>query len=912
MTSKEQVFLELKKRTIANSIDENPLFTASNLAKTLKLSRNTISQYLNEGIKEGSIIKINSRPVYFFDRTGIENQLGTFLEENEFDSFESLKQSSQHDFDRLIGYSGSLFSIIEQCKAAMSYPDNGLPIMIYGPTGTGKTLLANTMYEYAVHKGVISTFSRFVSVNCSEYANNPELLTSNLFGYVKGAYTGAEEERDGLIALADGGVLFLDEVHCLKAECQEKIFQFMDKGVYHKVGDNDQWYTSKCRIIFATTKNPSDALLMTLLRRIPITVYVPGLKERPLVEKRKLIYYLFSNEEKHIHKDIYISNLVYSTFLDFEFKGNIGEMKNAIKAICAKALLDSKSTSLQIHLLDLPSYFFESMQSMQLKTHDRKNETLFLIHDLKDEKKLTTPLLQLYMKLLDTFESGENVDRIIESCCYSIQNFIDYLYFKQKYTYSTTNEAYLLKIVDKIYSIIMNRYAFVVANSKIHMYSKLFIEYSKNVTDTKMWISSHEDGVNQFSKKIQELYPRAYSIALEIIDNVSLNLDIQLDEIMQIIITLMIVADDTEEQTNEVVGLILCHGYSTASSIADTVNRMLEKHVFDGIDMELQISIEKIGIMVNDYLKRKAPIRELMLLVDMGSLEDIYNSIHSLKECNIGLVNNVSTSSALEIGSRMAQGKTVKTILKDMQENFEMGYRFIENQAKPEALLTVCATGFGSAKKIGELLKTSLPKPISLEIIPYDYQSLVSFGIQDRIFNEYDVKMIIGTLDPKVSGIEFMPMENIMMNDKVHILHQLMSEYLTEDELVLFNENIAKNFTLDNIVNQLTILNPNKVMEDVEDIVKTLEEVFMCTLDITTKVGLYVHLSCLIERLILRQGIMKTEDMDDFVAENREIIEMVRDAFSVVAERYSVEIPIPEIQYILNYFDLNELERVRQ
>ena len=95
-------------------------------------------------------------------------------------------------------------------------------------------------------------------------------------------------------------------------------------------------------------------------------------------------------------------------------------------------------------------------------------------------------------------------------------------------------------------------------------------------------------------------------------------------------------------------------------------------------------------------------------------------------------------------------------------------------------------------------------------------------------------------------------------------------------------------------------------MEDVEEIVKKLETIFGCSLDITTKVGLYVHLSCLIERLILRQGIMQTNDMDAFVSENKEAIELVKEVFSVVSERYSVEIPIPEIQYILNYFNLNE------
>ena len=78
-------------------------------------------------------------------------------------------------------------------------------------------MIANLCYEYAKHHHIIKENAKFLSVNCSEYANNPELLTANLFGYVKGAYTGAEENQDGLIALADGGILFLDEVHCLKA-----------------------------------------------------------------------------------------------------------------------------------------------------------------------------------------------------------------------------------------------------------------------------------------------------------------------------------------------------------------------------------------------------------------------------------------------------------------------------------------------------------------------------------------------------------------------------------------------------------------------------------------------------------------------------------------------------------------------
>lgn len=166
--------------------------------------------------------------------------------------------------------------------------------------------------------------------------------------------------------------------------------------------------------------------------------------------------------------------------------------------------------------------------------------------------------------------------------------------------------------------------------------------------------------------------------------------------------------------------------------------------------------------------------------------------------------------------------------------------------------------------------------------------------------------MLIGTLDPKVPGVKYMPMENIVTNDEVHYLHELIGKYLSDDELKMFNENVAKNFTLDNIVNHLTILNPQKVMEDVEEIVSELKKLFKCSLDITTKVGVYVHLSCLIERLILRQEITESEGMIDFAKKYPDLIENIKDIFSGVEYRYSVEIPVPEIRYLLNYFDFDE------
>ena len=111
-------------------------------------------------------------------------------------------------FDRIIGFDGSLKPQIQQAKAAILYPPQGLHTLILGPTGVGKSNLAEAMYEFAVETGTLKKDAPFIIFNCADYAENPQLLLSQLFGHVKGAYTGAVVSKEGLVEKADGGILF--------------------------------------------------------------------------------------------------------------------------------------------------------------------------------------------------------------------------------------------------------------------------------------------------------------------------------------------------------------------------------------------------------------------------------------------------------------------------------------------------------------------------------------------------------------------------------------------------------------------------------------------------------------------------------------------------------------------------------
>ena len=115
----------------------------------------------------------------------------------------------------MAGAKQSLSIPIERAKAAIIYPPRGLHTLLLGQTGVGKSLFAEQMYEYAREENILGEDAPFIRFNCADYANNPNLLTAQIFGVKKGTFTGAEMDREGLLKKAHNGIFFLDEVHRL-------------------------------------------------------------------------------------------------------------------------------------------------------------------------------------------------------------------------------------------------------------------------------------------------------------------------------------------------------------------------------------------------------------------------------------------------------------------------------------------------------------------------------------------------------------------------------------------------------------------------------------------------------------------------------------------------------------------------
>jgi transcriptional regulator with AAA-type ATPase domain len=310
------------------------------LAGRLGLDRSTASRYLNELVRLGQARKVPGRPVRYLPASDSES-VGI----PRFPIDETLTGT-----DRML---------LEEALAALLYPPHGLPILLTGETGSGKSWLAQKMAEIAAASGRLPKDAPFVPFNCAEYAHNPELLLAQLFGVKKGAFTGADTDRPGLVEQAAGGVLFLDEVHRLPPTGQEMLFHLIDRGTYRRLGETGTEHRAALRLVAATTESPETALITTLRRRFSTVLTVPPLRERPLKERKQLLEMVLREEERKMGLPLMMDETCRIRFLRYDCPGNIGQLKSDLRIACARAFLRSLKEGtgrVEVRPEDLPAH----------------------------------------------------------------------------------------------------------------------------------------------------------------------------------------------------------------------------------------------------------------------------------------------------------------------------------------------------------------------------------------------------------------------------------------------------------------------------------------------------------------------------------------------------------------------------
>jgi DNA-binding NtrC family response regulator len=251
------------------------------------------------------------------------------------------------DFSGIIAHSQKMLAVLQQASLVARTPDS--TVLIQGESGTGKELLAR-----AVHYNSSRSQHRFVAINCAAIPS--ELIESELFGYEKGAFTGAQKRKEGKFEQAHNGTILLDEIGDLSLAAQAKVLRILEQKEFERVGGNESIKVD-VRVIGATNKDldrlAADNQFRTdLLFRIKVfPIYIPPLRERreDVVSLAEYFHKNFAQAMGKPHPEITEPAKAY--LLKQAWPGNVRELENTVE----RAVIHSPDGKIDMTHLVLPS-----------------------------------------------------------------------------------------------------------------------------------------------------------------------------------------------------------------------------------------------------------------------------------------------------------------------------------------------------------------------------------------------------------------------------------------------------------------------------------------------------------------------------------------------------------------------------
>lgn len=243
------------------------------------------------------------------------------------------EQLPPFSLENIIGESAPMLELFEMIKKTSSSTANAL---ITGESGTGKELVARAVHNLSPRRG-----ERFVAVNCAAIPEG--LLESELFGYMKGAFTGASNNKEGLFELANGGTLFLDEIGEMPLSLQAKILRVIEGGAFLRVGGVKDIKVD-VRFIAATNRRLEDLTEEGKFREdLYFRLNVLSVKVPPLRERKEDIPLLIEHFLKKFNTDMRFSGDAVRMMKNYKWKGNVRELENIVERavlLCDSEIID--------------------------------------------------------------------------------------------------------------------------------------------------------------------------------------------------------------------------------------------------------------------------------------------------------------------------------------------------------------------------------------------------------------------------------------------------------------------------------------------------------------------------------------------------------------------------------------------
>jgi len=748
----------------------------------------------------------------------------------------------QDSFSNMIGWDKSMRVKVEQAKAAILYPPNGLHTLIQGATGVGKSELAECMYKFAQQaKKLDPKEFPFIVFDCADYAENPQLLLAQLFGYRKGAFTGADTDKDGLVASANGGILFLDEVHRLPPDGQEILFQLIDKGKYRKLGETNTVHEAKVMIIAATSEDIEKNLLATFRRRIPMVIELLPLSVRPVEERLEIIKMFFNQEAARINKKIEVDHSTLRTLLVYNCIGNIGQLRSDIQVACARGFLNyvtkgNETKSIMIDFSTLPAHVTNGLMSTKWNREEIEKyisddltffPDVFDIEEIRDSfytlpNEIYKNIEEEYTKLQRQGLSDEVINRIIGDYLDTKVKKVIRQMEKNKHKLITRDIKTIVRpeIVDLVLEMIK------VAKVGLgEINDTLFYCLTTHLNASVERIESGRHINNPHLDNVKKDYPKEYETAKSMasLTNGYLGFELPEEEVGFIAMYLRTLVS-MRVNPKETIGIVvLSHGH-VAEGMSDVANHLLGVDLVKAVEMSLDEMPEEAYKRTLEAVINVDHGRGVLLLADMGSLIGFGSQITQMTGINTRTVTRVDTIMVMDairkvllpeadlndVADSLIKGKEIK-VLACEDTLYHSPDKF--------AIISLCLTGEGTAVRIETMIRDKLSeinkdiKIITMGAI--DEEDIVKQI--DKVHKNMKLLVIVGTVDPRYPEVPFVSAAEVLKQGGIDRFAEVVRNRLGNNriepelgnmvfdkELILINRKVRdKTEALNILANQL-------------------------------------------------------------------------------------------------------------
>lgn len=879
--------------------------SAAEVASQLGLWQDEASRLLAGMVKSGLLRAEGRRPILYSPAAEHEKA----AEETGKVAAEVKKAAAEPPFSSMIGYNGSLEYQIQAASAAVSYPPNGIHTLIIGKTGVGKSMLAAEMARYL--EQVRGCPQPFVTFNCAEYADNPQLLLAQLFGYVRGAFTGAERNKRGLVEEADGGILFLDEIHRLPPTGQEMLFTLIDNGSYRRLGDSET-RRARLMIIGATTEDPSTYLLSTFKRRIPVVIQIPELRERPIHERLDLISRFFYEESRKLGIPVFIAPAALKLLVSFQGKNNIGDLRNEVRVACAQSrwtqgqqeVPDERlvindyhlSRNLSIHYSNTPHIdsFFTAAGLEKGLTITPDAPVSFSPKSAKlssdAESDVETAPDDLRSRYLKNSPSLTGTPRRLSAIAYGaispvvLQGTHEMLEHASKQFRKSYNQ-------DSVYS--------------IAYYLQQLMSYAN--AERVVFTPGSFDITAQFSEErafVKKMLPLLKSyIGIELTEG-------------EIYLLALLLSRTEQSSVKAEINLVVCGYGGSASAMASFANQMLntdfikavdiygsldqsvlQKRLLKSVSTDRERSIVMCGIGLSGALRRILgndnrkhtvilPILDPMLVLECARMILMANI--SPEEIAGELVREYTSV----LFSELDANDTASAVSDSPDSSAEMR----------DVVITYCITGVGSARMVREILLQDLSVSTSIDILP--------LGIKDDLVSLAHrlgkrLKLIIGIINPEIPGVPFISLEQFCCaSNPLDLLRSAGinlpgSESTSADDLADMPLERQLQLIRQNLHYFAPSLDHELVEKAAKYIIDRIASMYVFHLPDSLVVRIYIHLATMFERIKSEEPIGMPLDGYDALEKQHELFEKMRSILNTGGAYLGLTVTDAEVYYLL-------------